>query len=181
MRATCTADILAHLLCCRAHCSHQGHSAGILHDFLSLRHFHNTVELRYMLPHEMCRLSWNVALLRSSVKWRIMHGDQQGTSVRVALCTRLCMHTLRHRRLLPQLGLLLLTQPAHAASGPPPGPSDAPPSCSGCPHSGAHFPVPCCRHLLRRFSETVSEAKDCMGKAVAWTLIWQAAPQSALG
>ena len=30
-----------------------------------------------MLPHEMCRLSWNVALLRSSVKWRIMHGDQQ--------------------------------------------------------------------------------------------------------
>ena len=77
MRATCTADILAHLLCCRAQRTHQGHSAGILHDFLSLRQFHNTVELRYMLPHEMCRLSWNMTLLRSSVKWRIMHGDQQ--------------------------------------------------------------------------------------------------------
>ena len=120
-------------------------------------------------------------LSSGAASMEISRCHRYGTSVSVALCTRLCMHTLRHRRLLPQLGLLLLTQPVHAASGPPPGPSDAPPSCSGCPRSGARFPVPCCRHLLRGFSETMSEAKDCMGKAVAWTLSWQAAPQSAPG
>lgn len=48
-----------------------------------------------MLLHEMCRFSWNIALLRSSIKWRSQHGDQQVPPVRY-FCERCTMHTPLH-------------------------------------------------------------------------------------